>query len=84
MLSWLTLDDAEKYPGNEAPSKNRPSCKFALLQLVRDQFRARYGGQIVANEYRPGPVLAGTPLAENLGAKRREYRRQIVSETDAD
>ena len=84
MLSWLSLDDAEKYPGGEAPSKNRPSCKFALLQVVRDQFRLRYGGQIVANEYRPGPVLTGTPLAEELRAKRREYRRQFISETDAD
>ena len=82
LLAWLTLDDDEKYPGGEPPSKNKPSCKFALLQLVRDRFRAKYGDRIVANEYRPGSALAGTALGEELKAKRQEYRRQFVHVTD--
>ena len=82
LLAWLTLDDDEKYPGGEPPSKNKPSCKFALLQLVRDRFRATYGDRIVANEYRPGFALVGTSLGEELKAKRQEYRRQFVHGTD--
>ena len=84
MLSWLTLDDEEKYPQGEAPTKNRPSCKLALLQLVRDSFRDKYGDRIVANEYRPGPVLEDTSLGQALKAKRREYRRQYLLESELD
>jgi len=82
LLAWLTLDDEEKYPQGETPSKNKPFCKATLLQLVRNTFRDKYGDRIVANEYRPGPVLAGTSLGEELKAKRQEYRRQFVHVTD--
>ena len=82
LLAWLTLDDDEKYPNGETPSKNKPSCKFALLQLVRNQFQVKYGDWIVANEFRHGPVLAGTSLGEELKAKRQEYRRQFVHVSD--
>lgn len=84
LLSWLTQDDAEKYAAGEAPSKNKPSCKIALLQLVRDTFGDKYGNRIVANEYRPGATLVATPLGQSLKAKRRGFRRQYLSASNSD